>query len=102
MILPVFLFLIFINLDTITGRSEGDTMISGGTRLEILLESIENATFISNEFGTATNTAVSLELENAFIADSTYTSLITNLGFFVFFILLFIIIFAVYYAFYKK
>lgn len=102
LLLPFFLFFIFINLDTITGRSKGDTMISGGTRFEILLESITNATLISTQFGTATNTAVSMKLEDAFIADSTYISLITNFGFIGFSIILFMLILAIFYAFFKK
>ena len=100
--LPIFAFFIFINLDTITGRNEGDTMTSGSMRVEILSESINNASLISTKFGTATNTAVSMNIKDSFIADSTYTSIITNMGFLVFFVILLMLSIAIYYAYINK
>ena len=77
-------------------------MTSGSMRVEILSESINNASLISTKFGTATNTAVSMNIKDSFIADSTYTSIITNMGFLVFFVILLMLSIAIYYAYINK
>jgi len=78
-----FLFIIpviLINLDSITGRNEGDSEISGKERISILSDAIENTEIISTSFGSASNTAYSLNIDNSFIADSALVSIYVNLG----------------------
>ena len=47
--------LIFSNLDTLTGRSEGSTTESGSGRLSILEDCINKTTIISRNFGSSRN-----------------------------------------------
>ncbi|WP_286031632.1 hypothetical protein [Phocaeicola coprophilus] len=77
---PIVVFVLFTNLDLLTGRGEGDTIVSGSTRLSILSECINETSIISDSFGEATNTAVNLNLKRAFIADSNIIALYHNLG----------------------
>lgn len=89
----LFIFVFMNNLDLLTGRETGDSALSGTTRIEILQEIIDSMEFISTNFGIATNTAINLLAtlgmdSNAFIADSLYTSFLTNYG--VIFFILFI------------
>ena len=84
-IIPIFILTI-INLDTITGRGEGGSEASFGTRIEILKEQINESELISSNFGKATNTAINLRNQlrliqkDAYIADALYTSILSNYG----------------------
>lgn len=78
--LPIAMFVLFTNLDSLTGRNEGDTLVSGSTRLSILAKCINETSIIPDSFGEATNTAVNLNLKRAFIADSNIIALYHNLG----------------------
>ena len=80
LISPIIVILIFSNLDTLTGRSEGSTTESGSVRLSILEDCINKTTIISSNFGEATNSAIGLDLDRAFIADSNLIALYHNLG----------------------
>lgn len=71
---------IISNLDLLSGRAEGSNKESGGTRLEIINNMFHNAEFISTKFGLCTNTAVSMDIRGSVIADSSYTSLLGNVG----------------------
>lgn len=77
---PIIIFFIFVNLDVLTGRNEGSTEESGSTRISILENSLESTTLISNNFGEATNSAMGMNAEKAFIADSNIIALYHNLG----------------------
>lgn len=84
LIAPVIL-VVFINLDFLTGRAEGDSAISFSTRMNIFGEQISKAQLISMRFGEATNTAVNFSRklniqQDSFISDSLYTSILTNYG----------------------
>lgn len=95
--LPLIAIVIFANLDTLTGREAGSSDISSGTRIEILKESLNDISIISDKFGTATNTAVGLNIKDSFIADSSYTSVLVNLGGIgIFFVLTFLGFVAIY------
>lgn len=90
-------FLTFLNLDTLTGRADGSSLSSFSTRIRILEEQVTSAGIISPNFGLATNTAVNLRTKleissDAFVADSLYTSVIGNYGWFFTIILLLILI----------
>ncbi|MDR2010357.1 MAG: hypothetical protein LBQ22_07735 [Bacteroidales bacterium] len=92
--IPV-LFAGLTNLDKLTGREENSTTISGSARIAVLKEQIVSSQFISTKFGQATNTSQNfvrkLDLDNdSFVADSFYTSILTNYGY------LFFILFAMY------
>lgn len=80
LISPIIIYILFTNLDTLTGRSAGNTATSGSIRLSILNQCLNETSLISFSFGEATNTAVNLNLKNAFIADSNIISLYHNLG----------------------
>ncbi len=103
----LFIFLIITNLDLLTGRQAGDSELSGTTRVQILQEIVNSTELISTNFGIATNTAMNLLTKlgigsNAFIADSLYTSFLTNYG--AIFSILFIgsILYLLLYLFMKK
>lgn len=65
------------------GRGDDFLEISGGTRMDIFVEQMQQASLFSDQFGVGTNTGVIISNEiniNAFIADSMYSSLLANLG----------------------
>jgi hypothetical protein len=96
------LTLTIYNLDLLTGREEGSSLVSGSTRIDILTNVISSGELVSTRFGSATNSAMTIkrwrgELDvedifdpdnDVFVADSLYTSVLTNYGyiFFIFFI----------------
>lgn len=77
-------------------RGDDYVKISLGTRMGIINSQILNSNIISGAFGAATNTAVMLGEGSSRIVDSTYASVLANLGWigFSFFLL------ALFYAFY--
>lgn len=101
-LLPLVIYAMASNLEIITGRSVTDLSVSGGTRMEIFESNMETFSMFPEKFGTATNTAVILNLNGAFIADSTYTSVLVNLGIIGLLIMLLIIAFFLIYAITKK
>ncbi|HMM01546.1 MULTISPECIES: hypothetical protein [unclassified Dysgonomonas] len=103
----LFLFLVVTNLDFLTGRGEGSSAVSGGTRIQILQEIVDSAEPISTNFGLATNTAINLMSSfgiqsNAYIADSLYTSVLTNYGVIFFFLFISAILYLLLYLFVRK
>lgn len=62
-----------------SSRGEGYLNQSGGTRIDIFLDKLMESNFLTDKFGTGTNTYVLLS-EHAEILDSTYASLLVNLG----------------------
>lgn len=98
---PFLFYILFSNLDAVTGREQGSSNVSGGTRIEILKNCIEHTELISTSFGTATNAAVNLHKKDAFIADSTYTSVYVNMGLLAFAVMLLMILYAFVYVFRK-
>lgn len=103
----LFLFLIISNLDLLTGRAVGDSELSGTTRIQILQGIVDSMEFISTNFGIATNTAMNLLItlgiqSNAFIADSLYTSFLTNYGAIFFILFIGAILYLLIYLFIKK
>ena len=87
-ILGVFLFfIVLLTLEDMTGRQ--DIGLSFSIRVGIFLELLQNSELFSSNFGYATNTGIlmvsSFGVENnAFIADSLYSSILGNLGLFTF------------------
>lgn len=80
--------LIWTNLDFLSGRNMGNSESSGEARLEFMNNAINTMEFVSTKFGLATNTAVSMQLPHSKIVDSTYVSLLSNVGFLGFFYIL--------------
>jgi hypothetical protein len=77
---------LFPALMLLTGRGQDYIEISLGTRLEIFLDAFRQASIWPIHFGVGTNSGVSfaqtLGLESgAMIVDSTYTSILINLGY---------------------
>jgi len=81
--------LVFPLLPVITGRQADYVAVSGGTRLQIFTEIFRHIELIPTAFGYVTNTAVSLIANGGAglrtdaiptIVDSTYASIIGNLG----------------------
>jgi hypothetical protein len=106
LLIPVILtglILVLFNLDLITGRGDGDSEVSIGTRMNILIKQMQATEPLSSKFGVATNTAMNLntfadaDLGNAFIADSTYTSFLINYGWIFSIITLAFLIYAIVY-----
>lgn len=82
-ILALFILLcpiIWTNLDLLAGRETGDSTSSGGTRLGIMGDALDKMELVSTKFGLATNTAVSMKLPHSEIVDSSYISLLSNVG----------------------
>lgn len=99
---PILILLIFTNLDTLTGRSDGSTAESGSVRLTILEDCLRRTTLISSNFGEATNSAIGMDLERAFIADSNLIALYHNLGIIGFLYVIAVFAYSVLFAFVKK
>lgn len=103
----LFLFMVVTNLDFLTGRSEGSSATSGSIRIQILQEMVDSAEPISTKFGLATNTAINMMSKfgiqsDAYIADSLYTSVLTNYGVIFFFLFISAILYLLLYLFVKK
>ena len=77
-VLFIYFFVIFLS-----SRDANYIEQSGGTRLSIFMENFMKSDVISTNFGFGTNTAVMLGKGE--IMDSTFASLIVNLGYFGFF-----------------
>lgn len=88
-ILGIFLFfIVLLTLEDITGRKDF-IELSFGVRVGIFLELLQNSELFSSNFGYATNTGILMSSlsgvkNNAFVADSTYSSILGNLGLFTF------------------
>jgi len=108
LILIPFSAIVINNLDSLTGRFEGDSETSISTRVVIFLKKIADTKIVSDgEFGNATNGAVGNSRRgeigsDAFIADSLYTSVLVNYGLLPFIIFLLILFFSGYYIFYRS
>lgn len=87
----IYLFVMFLNTRDANYISE-----SGGTRLTIFVENFMESSLISTDFGYGTNSAVLLGKGE--IMDSTFASLVVNLGYFGFFMILALIFIAILYA----
>lgn len=99
-LLPLFVIILFfiipLTLEDLTGRLDV-IEASFATRWIIFIELLKNSNFFSTSFGYATNTGILLSSfnkvdYNAFIADSTYTSILSNLGLITFIFVIFFII----------
>lgn len=102
LIAPSLLVIIFLNLDTLTGRADGSTVESGSTRVSIFQDALKETSIISNNFGEATNTAMGLNLEDGFIADSNIVALYHNLGLIGFFYIIFIFFYSLIFNWQKR
>jgi hypothetical protein len=96
LMIPFAILFVLFFVDFLSARDENYLEKSGGTRLSIFVENFIDGQVISGEFGLGTNTAVLLGKGE--IMDSTFVSLVVNLGFMGFFlvvgILMFFIIFS--------
>ena len=85
LILPAVIGLGFVFISILlSSRTEEYLSVSGGVRLSILTNSFNNTSFFSDIFGYGTNTAIIMA--NGLFVDSTFASLVVNLGYFGFFI----------------
>lgn len=106
-ILGIVLFLIvFLTLEDIVGRKDF-IELSFGVRIMIFLELLQNSDLFSSNFGYATNTGVLIGsfsgVENAaFVADSTYASILGNLGLFTFILVMLFIFLSLFLAWLQK
>lgn len=95
-LIPVGLVFVFFFASFLSARDENYVQVSGGTRLSIFTESFMESNLVSVDFGSGTNTAVLLGKGE--IMDSTFASLIVNLGYIGFFIVLGIVLIFLGYA----
>jgi hypothetical protein len=97
---PFVFALVFWSMSLVLSNLRGDEYVSDslGTRLGIINSQIMNTDIISDAFGSATNTAVLLEEDSSRIVDSTYASVMANLGWVGFSALLFAFIYALYWS----
>ena len=83
--IPALPFILIPIMAIFANRGENYVQESFGTRVEIFFENIGKGQIISDQFGIGTNVAVIFQ-ENfgwnsgAFIADSTYASIVANTG----------------------
>jgi hypothetical protein len=82
-LIPIGVFFFFLFLEFLNARDENYVEQSGGTRLEIFEDSFLNSHLFSTDFGLGTNSAVLLGKGE--IMDSTFASLVVNLGYWGFF-----------------
>ena len=87
----IYLFGLFLNTRDANYVSE-----SGGTRLTIFVENFMKSSLISSDFGFGTNSAVLLGKGE--IMDSSFASLVVNLGYFGFFVILGLMFLGILYA----
>jgi hypothetical protein len=93
---PVVLFVSLLFIENLVKRSNYLKM-SGGTRLEMFLNQLQQGEFISSSFGSATNAGhlfnIMYKLDlNTMIADSNHFQILKNLGLIPFFIFLIFLI----------
>ena len=85
---PLLVLAMLAALPVLTGRGADYVAISGGTRLQIFANLLQEGEWLPLAFGFATNTAVALSSGpsgamsggGSIIADSTYASVLGNLG----------------------
>lgn len=99
-LLPISIVFFFLFLEFLNARDENYVEQSGGTRLEIFEESFLESHLFSTDFGLGTNSAVLLGKGE--IMDSTYASLVVNLGYWGFFSVLILITLGYAYALIKS
>jgi len=99
-LLPISIVFFFLFLEFLSARDENYVEQSGGTRLEIFEESFLESHLFSTDFGLGTNSAVLLGKGE--IMDSTYASLVVNLGYWGFFSVLILITLGYAYALIKS
>lgn len=81
LLVPLLVYILYLNADTLTNRQSGSSESSLGTRIDIITDTFNNSDIISNSFGLATNAANTISASSkAFVADSFYASIIGNLG----------------------
>jgi hypothetical protein len=97
--LPLLFIFLYFSISIFNSRGGATYVkISGGSRLEILIDKFFSADFISRSFGFGTNTLVLMGDVNGSILDSTYASLLVNLGYFGFFIFIALLLLAFTYS----
>lgn len=96
LILPFGIIFIYFFIIFLSARDDKYVETSGGTRLTIFVENFMKSDVISSNFGFGTNTAVMLGKGE--IMDSTFASLIVNLGYFGFFAVLSILFILISYS----
>lgn len=96
LILPFGIIFIYFFIIFLSARDDKYVETSGGTRLTIFVENFMKSDVISSNFGFGTNTAVMLGKGE--IMDSTFASLIVNLGYFGFFAVLSILFLLISYS----
>lgn len=88
LIVPFGIIFIYFFVIFLSSRDANYIEQSGGTRLSIFMENFMKSDVVSTNFGFGTNTAVMLGKGE--IMDSTFASLIVNLGYFGFFAVVFL------------
>lgn len=91
MLVPLLAVLLYGSADTITGRIEGSSESSFGTRLDQFVNLFANSEWVSSKFGMVTNGLIIMNQQgntnvNAIFGDSFYNSIIVNLGLIAFFL----------------
>lgn len=95
---PIGFALVFWVMSLALSDMRGANYVSAslGTRMGIISSQVLDSSLISDTFGTATNTAVMLEEDLSRVVDSTYASVLANLGWVAFTFFLFALIYAFY------
>lgn len=96
LILPFCIIFIYGFIVFLSARDANYVEQSGGTRLSIFMDNFMKSDIFSTNFGFGTNTAVLLGKGE--IMDSTFASLIVNLGYFGFFVVLSILFITICYS----
>lgn len=96
LILSFGIIFIYFFVTFLSSRDANYLEQSGGTRLSIFMENFMKSDVVSTNFGFGTNTAVMLGKGE--IMDSTFASLIVNLGYFGFFLVIFIVLLFISYS----
>jgi hypothetical protein len=99
--LPFIFISIFYFLESFTNRGGNDYIAtSGGTRADIMVDKFFGVDFVSSSFGFGTNTFVMLG--DGVVLDSTYASLLVNLGYFGFFIFIIMILMTLFHSIFTR
>jgi hypothetical protein len=100
--LPLFFISTYYFLEFFLSNRGGFNFIknSGGPRFDIMVDRFFGADFISSSFGFGTNTFVMLG--DGAVLDSTYASLLVNLGYFGFFIFIIMLLIALFYSIFTR
>lgn len=85
-LIPVALLFMILFVSFLQTRDANYVEVSGGTRLSIFINSLVESNLFSSDFGLGTNSAVLLGKGE--IMDSTFASLVVNLGYLGFFLTL--------------